>query len=253
MINEVGYDKVAFKKEIVTQRFTCDNYAWTLEDFKVFARHVENGYIVQDDSSTKFIINPEYNDKDYFEEFIYSIKKRHEDDENIHKIMAEEEDIHICGETGREFDTENPVKGCGIKIGEDDDNIMFGNISYCIRCAEKEQEKEDEEEGLKEFVYNDMDNILEKEGLEWSFEKPPAGCAFHTIYISNEDEEDDMVSMVHTSAQRQVNEQIRIRCAGEEEQFKCGSCDIITTKIYTRTYGCMDLSFCEKCYNKEVC
>jgi hypothetical protein len=37
----------------------------------------------------------------------------------------------------------------------------------------------------------------------------------------------------------------------EEEEFECENCDIKTTKIYTRTYGCMDMSFCEKCYNKE--
>ena len=54
----------------------------------------------------------------------------------------EEEDLDTCGETGRKFDIENPVKGCGIKITEDDENIMLGNISYCYSCGEA---------GMKEY------------------------------------------------------------------------------------------------------
>ena len=48
----------------------------------------------------------------------------------------EEEELDICGEKGREFDLENPVKGCGKKITEDMENIMIGNISFCGPCGE---------------------------------------------------------------------------------------------------------------------
>ena len=51
--------------------------------------------------------------------------------------QQQEEELHICGQTGREFDQENPVKGCGETIEEDDENVMIGNISYCLACAEK--------------------------------------------------------------------------------------------------------------------
>jgi len=57
-----------------------------------------------------------------------------EDDEDL-------EDLDTCGETGREFDKENPVEGCGKKIREDDENIMLGNISYCGECGEKGMEE----------------------------------------------------------------------------------------------------------------
>lgn len=45
-------------------------------------------------------------------------------------------DANICGETGRELDAGNPVKGCGKYITDDDENIMIGNISFCVKCAE---------------------------------------------------------------------------------------------------------------------
>ena len=50
--------------------------------------------------------------------------------------IFKEEELDICGETGREFDIDNSVKGCGKKITEDDENIMIGNISYCCECGE---------------------------------------------------------------------------------------------------------------------
>ena len=45
-------------------------------------------------------------------------------------------DADVCGQTGREFDRRNPVKGCGKYITDDDENIMIGNISFCAKCAE---------------------------------------------------------------------------------------------------------------------
>ena len=53
----------------------------------------------------------------------------------------EEEELDICGETGREFDEGNPLKGCGKKITEDDENLMIGNISYCLSCVENSEEE----------------------------------------------------------------------------------------------------------------
>lgn len=46
------------------------------------------------------------------------------------------QELDICGETGREFDRRNPVEGCGKILGDDDENIMIGNISFCIQCGE---------------------------------------------------------------------------------------------------------------------
>ena len=48
----------------------------------------------------------------------------------------DDEDIDVCGETGREFDLRNPVKGCGKKLPDGlVENIMIGNISFCEDCA----------------------------------------------------------------------------------------------------------------------
>tara|TARA_R110002096_G_scaffold391557_1_gene586438 strand:+ start:282 stop:764 length:483 start_codon:yes stop_codon:yes gene_type:complete len=48
----------------------------------------------------------------------------------------DDDDIHICGETGKQYDTDpNPKLGCGIRC--DDENGMIGNISYCIGCMEE--------------------------------------------------------------------------------------------------------------------
>ncbi len=62
------------------------------------------------------------------------------EDEEEDEEEDEDEDHDICGMTGREFDRANPVKGCGVTIGEDDENIMIGNISFCEACAESETE-----------------------------------------------------------------------------------------------------------------
>ena len=57
----------------------------------------------------------------------------------LEEILDEEEeddeDIDVCGETGREFDLRNPVKGCGKKLPDECENIMIGNISFCEDCA----------------------------------------------------------------------------------------------------------------------
>ena len=59
----------------------------------------------------------------------------HSDEEEV------EEELDICGETGRKFDEGNPLKGCGKKITEDDENLMIGNISYCLSCVENSEEE----------------------------------------------------------------------------------------------------------------
>ena len=52
------------------------------------------------------------------------------------EMNDDDDDIHICGETGKQYDTDpNPKLGCGIRC--DDENGMIGNISYCIGCMEK--------------------------------------------------------------------------------------------------------------------
>jgi hypothetical protein len=49
---------------------------------------------------------------------------------------SDDDEIHICGETGREYDPDpGPEPGCGARC--DDENGMIGNISYCVQCMEK--------------------------------------------------------------------------------------------------------------------
>lgn len=56
----------------------------------------------------------------------------------------EDSDLDICGETGRDFDLKNPVKGCGKTITDDDENIMIGNISFCLECGENGMSDDDD-------------------------------------------------------------------------------------------------------------
>ena len=83
--------------------------------------------------------------------------------------QQQEEELHICGQTGREFDQENPLKGCGETIEEDDENVMIGNISYCLGCYEKrhimygERERECEIERMKEMEQYDRYVLWTKE------------------------------------------------------------------------------------------
>ena len=72
---------------------------------------------------------------------IQSCSKCGENDHYKSGVVADhsdddDDDIHICGETGKQYDTDpNPKLGCGIRC--DDENGMIGNISYCIGCMEK--------------------------------------------------------------------------------------------------------------------
>ena len=72
---------------------------------------------------------------------IQSCSKCGENDHYKSGVVADhsdddDDDIHICGETGKHYDTNpNPKLGCGIRC--DDENGMIGNISYCIGCMEK--------------------------------------------------------------------------------------------------------------------
>ena len=54
----------------------------------------------------------------------------------LEMAREDDDDIHICGQTGREYDP-NPgmEQGCGVRC--DDENGMIGNISYCVPCMEK--------------------------------------------------------------------------------------------------------------------
>lgn len=54
----------------------------------------------------------------------------------------EEEDIDICGETGREFDAtmSDEFMGCRKKFDEGD-TCMLGNTSFCEECYSKYEEK----------------------------------------------------------------------------------------------------------------
>lgn len=56
----------------------------------------------------------------------------------ICECCVEEEDFDICGETGRECDEHNPLKGCGCVITDDDENLMNGNVSFCQHCYKPE-------------------------------------------------------------------------------------------------------------------
>ena len=79
----------------------------------------------------------------------------------------DEEDDDVCGQTGRYFDSRNPLNGCGKKIREDDgdENIMIGNISFCIECAESS-------EGEKAMKYYEEEYEEEEEEEEVDKKKP---------------------------------------------------------------------------------
>ena len=89
---------------------------WTLEEYQNLYKLISNKMIVP---------HP-----DYAGAYMYPLPIEEEEEEE-----DEEEELHICGKTGREFDMRNQVKGCGEII--DDDNIMIGNISFCLKCGEE--------------------------------------------------------------------------------------------------------------------
>ena len=84
---------------------------------------------------------------------------------NICECYADSTDV--CGQTGRYFDSRNPLNGCGKKIREDDgdENIMIGNISFCIECAESS-------EGEKAMKYYEEEYEEEEEEEEVDKKKP---------------------------------------------------------------------------------
>ena len=85
---------------------------------------------------------------------------------NICECYADSTDV--CGQTGRYFDSRNPLNGCGKKIREDDgdENIMIGNISFCIECAESS-------EGEKAMKYYEEEYEEEEEEEEKVDKKKP--------------------------------------------------------------------------------
>ena len=89
---------------------------WTLENYEEFFEYIKQGYVIQRDYDCKFIINPEWEGDDLYEE---------------------EEELHICGETGGYQDG-----GCGEKFDYQDTN-MIGNTSFCLACYEKIEEEEE--------------------------------------------------------------------------------------------------------------
>jgi hypothetical protein len=68
------------------------------------------------------------------------------------KCYDSDDDYDRCGETGREFDLRNPVKGCGKTITEDDENIMLGNISFCGECGENAIDNSDDDSDDECFI-----------------------------------------------------------------------------------------------------
>ena len=73
----------------------------------------------------------------------------------------QQEELHICGQTGREFDQENPLKGCGETIEEDDENVMIGNISYCLACSEKSDAEKECNNSFKEKWQGKREEFIE--------------------------------------------------------------------------------------------
>ena len=110
------------------------NTDWTVEEYHEFMAYVHEGWLWQR-CGKWFEINPDWDKPPMW------YPDAEEEDTDEEEDSDEEEELDICGETGREFDRENPVKGCGKKITEDDENIMIGNISFCGGCGEKAETK----------------------------------------------------------------------------------------------------------------
>ena len=58
----------------------------------------------------------------------------------------------------------------------------------------------------------------------------------------------------HTNLMGKKQEEItKVEESDEEnEPYECEVCDVLVTgKQFTRTYGCMDMSFCQYCYDND--
>ena len=53
----------------------------------------------------------------------------------------------------------------------------------------EEEEEEESQRADKEFDSDAMDNVLNKDGLDWTFEKPKDGAKYSIIYIIDKEEE----------------------------------------------------------------
>ena len=117
-----------------------------------------------------------------------------------------------------------------------------------------------QEEEVPEFNGDKMDNILNPDGLDWSFDKPTEGD-YHTIYIIKKVEEEEDPYFCEdcgkdfkwksgtSSAGASVNDYHCGSCVEEEEEEEEDQCEVCDTKTKTtiKTYGCMDMSVCKNC------
>ena len=89
----------------------------------------------------------------------------------------------------------------------------------------------------KEFDTDAMDNILYKDGLDWTFEKPKDGAKYSIVYIVDKEEEDEE----------------------EEPKFKCSVCSVdMTDDLDEHDKNNMEVDsycnlVCHDCYLKEHC
>ena len=66
--------------------------------------------------------------------------------------------MEICGQTGREYDTNNPSMGCGGEMDLAEEDVMkVGAISFCVLCYENLSEADQEWVATEEKVYKCSD------------------------------------------------------------------------------------------------
>ena len=119
---------------------------WILEEYQNLYKLISNKMIVPHPDYAGAYMYPLTIEEEEDELYLFSIltNKMIVPLEEEEEEEDEEEELHICGKTGREFDMGNQIKGCGEII--DDDNIMIGNISFCLKCGEEALEEEAEAE-----------------------------------------------------------------------------------------------------------
>ena len=121
--------------------------------------------------------------------------------------------MEICGQTGREYDTNNPSMGCGGEINPaDEDVMMVGAISFCVLCYENLSEADqewvatEEETCVKCYTNEDVEQCSK--------------CGKYTCVDCDGGDMGTYAEDGHTYCEN---------CFPEEKVYKCSDCDAWVT------------------------
>jgi hypothetical protein len=114
--------------------YIVPNEKWDIMDFRMFHFWISKGFIIQDDN-TKFMINPEWNERDMPTETEY-----YEEHGNFIKTEEERIECHDCGELSECFEKRQGVSMGGwvydYSIGkccEENYNINKKKIKFVVK------------------------------------------------------------------------------------------------------------------------